>query len=170
MLLGDKTYRLQHDLHACPNGFSSLHCIKSRLPSACTHVEVRLSVYLPEHHSHHLVLLNIPFTNPFCSPSKRHMCVQLRLLSSCTAAEGLSSYRADMKFQTLSLPNTLLLLFSVARGCMEIGSQTRTNSLILSLFSILRRPRGMMFDVVVAHFLMLCIDNPKRPTHFFPDA
>lgn len=53
--------------------------------------------------------------------SKRHMCVQLRTLSPCAAAEGYLSIIVPI-LPTLSLPNTLpIFFFPTGRGCMEIG-------------------------------------------------
>lgn len=52
--------------------------------------------------------------------SKRHMCVQLRTLSPCAAAEGYLSIIVPI-LPTLSLPNTLPIFFPTGRGCMEIG-------------------------------------------------
>lgn len=51
------------------------------------------------------------------------MCVQLRLLYHARLLKDYHLYRADIYFQTLSLPNSLLLN-PVVRGCMEIGLHT----------------------------------------------
>ena len=57
----------------------------------------------------------------------RHMCVQLRLLSLCTVAEGRYSLPCQYYSETLSLPNALLFI-AVGRGCMEIGLHDRYKS------------------------------------------